>query len=100
MSNTLNKLLVLTMPNPNAAKKEVLLAVYNDAAGHLIDLLNCAPDNKSELMDEQEMWIVQWEKAMEALLSTSLAISEAGLVLSLEDNMRQAIRQGERWTEL
>ncbi|KAG6369308.1 hypothetical protein JVT61DRAFT_15490 [Boletus reticuloceps] len=51
-------------------------------------------------MDKQEMWIVQWEKAMEALLSTSLAISKARLVLSLEDNVRQAVRQGKRWTEL
>ncbi|KAG6372369.1 hypothetical protein JVT61DRAFT_7809 [Boletus reticuloceps] len=100
MSNALNKLLTLAAPDPNAAKKEVLLTTYNNATGHLVDLLKCAPDNKSELMDKQEMWIAQWEKAMEALLSTSLAISEAGLVLSLEDDVHQAVRQGERWTEL
>ncbi|KAG6375724.1 hypothetical protein JVT61DRAFT_3301 [Boletus reticuloceps] len=46
-------------------------------------------------MDKQEMWLAQWEKAMEALLSMSLAIA-----LSLEDDMCQAIRQGERWNEL
>ncbi|KAG6372395.1 hypothetical protein JVT61DRAFT_7866 [Boletus reticuloceps] len=64
MSNALDKLLVLAAPDPNAAKKEVFLAMYNDAAGHLMDLVKCTPDNKSDLMDEQEMWIAQWEKVM------------------------------------
>ncbi|KAG6379046.1 hypothetical protein JVT61DRAFT_11479 [Boletus reticuloceps] len=100
MSNALDKLPALATPDSNAAKKEALFATCDNAAGHLVDLVKCAPDNKSDLMDEQEMWIAQWEKAMEALLSMSLAISEAGLVLSLEDDVRQAIRQGERWTEL
>ncbi|KAG6372687.1 hypothetical protein JVT61DRAFT_7451 [Boletus reticuloceps] len=100
MSNALDKLLTLATPNPNAAKKEALLAAYNNAAGHLVDLVKCAPDNKSDLMDEQEMWIAQWEKVMEALLLTSLVISKAGLALSLEDNVCQAVREGERWHEL
>ncbi|KAG6376655.1 hypothetical protein JVT61DRAFT_1646 [Boletus reticuloceps] len=100
MLNALDKLLVLAAPDPNAAKNEALLTAYDDVTGHLVNLVKCVPDNKLDLMDEQEMWIAQWEKAMEALLLTSLAISKAGLVLSLEDNMCQAVKEGERWHEL
>ncbi|KAG6372394.1 hypothetical protein JVT61DRAFT_7865 [Boletus reticuloceps] len=64
MSSALNKLLMLAMPDPYAAKKEVILTAYKDTAGHLVDLVMCAPDNKSDLMDKQEVWIAQWEKGM------------------------------------
>ncbi|KAG6369349.1 hypothetical protein JVT61DRAFT_14989 [Boletus reticuloceps] len=87
------------MPNPNPLKKEAILTAYKDALGHLVDLVN-VPDNKLDLMDEQEACIAQWEKTMEGLLSTSLAITEAGLVLSLENNVHEAIREGDKWAKL
>ncbi|KAG6380263.1 hypothetical protein JVT61DRAFT_8355 [Boletus reticuloceps] len=80
MSNALNKLLALAVPDLSAVKKEALLTTYNDATGDLINLVKCTPDNKSELMDEQEMWIAQWEKAMGEILCNQS--SRPNLVIS------------------
>ncbi|KAG6372676.1 hypothetical protein JVT61DRAFT_7436 [Boletus reticuloceps] len=100
MSSALNKLLTLAVPDPNTVKKEAVLTAYKDTADHLVDLVKCTPDNKLDLMGEQEAWIAQWEKAMEGLVLTSLAIAKAGLVLPLKDDMCQAVTEGERWAKL
>ncbi|KAG6374967.1 hypothetical protein JVT61DRAFT_3735 [Boletus reticuloceps] len=99
MSGALSKLLMLAVPDPNTAKKEAVLTAYKNAASHLVNLVKCAPDNKSDLMDEQGAWVVQWEK-VDGLLSMSLAIAKAGLVLPLKEDMCQAVREGERWAKL